>query len=73
MEKSKQLQELPDTGKPSRKRLKLPIAKMLYIAFIAVMGSKSVLSTRTSGSTLTLSWVSAGMHYAPLFALRGMT
>ena len=37
MEKNKQLQEVPDTGKPPRKRLKLPIAKTLYFAFVAVM------------------------------------
>ena len=37
MEKTKQLQEFPATGKPPRKRLKLPIAKTLYFAFVAVM------------------------------------
>jgi len=37
LEKSKQLQELPDTGKPPRKRLRLPITKTLYFAFVAVM------------------------------------
>ena len=37
MENTKQLQEVPDTGKPPRKRLKLPIAKTLYFAFVAVM------------------------------------
>lgn len=37
MEKTKQLQEVPDTGKQPRKRLKLPIAKTLYFAFVAVM------------------------------------
>lgn len=37
MEKNQQLQEVPVNGKPPRKRLKLPIAKTLYFAFVAVM------------------------------------
>lgn len=37
MEKTKQLQEVPDTGMPPRKRFKLPIAKTLYFAFMAVI------------------------------------
>lgn len=38
MQKNNQLQEAPDTGKPPRKRFRLPIAKTLYFAFVTVMG-----------------------------------
>lgn len=38
MQKTNQLQEAPDTGKPPRKRFRLPIAKTLYFAFVTVMG-----------------------------------
>ena len=38
LENNNQLTQLSETGKPPRKRLKLPIAKTIYSAFLAVMG-----------------------------------
>ena len=38
LENNNQLTQLSETGKPARKRLKLPVAKTIYSAFLAVMG-----------------------------------
>ena len=52
MKKTTQLQKEPDTGKPPRKRLKLPIAKTLYFAFAAVMGSMMLAQPTYAATTV---------------------
>ena len=39
MEKSKELQVIPDSKKQQRKRMKIPVAKTLYFSCLAILGS----------------------------------
>ena len=55
MENKNQLQVVPDTGKLSGKRWKLPVAKTIYSAFVAAMGGM-MLAQPTFAAEATDIW-----------------
>ena len=55
MENKNQLQVVPDTGKLSGKRWKLPVAKTVYSAFVAALGGM-MLAQPTFAAEATDIW-----------------
>lgn len=54
LEKNTQLQPIPETGQPKRKKFRLPVAKTVFFAFLALVGGVMFAQPALAAETITV-------------------